>query len=251
LPTSFPAPSCGRSFFPEGHFNQVPATAVQDQLRQAFRKWGLPRRFRVDNGTPWGSKGDLPTDLAFWLFGLGIDMIWNPPCRPQKNGVIERMQGVGKNWAEPGTCRSAAELQTRLDEMDAIHRESYPSIGGKSRKEAYPNLKHSGCKYTTAWERTHWSLERVTKELAGYALPRTVDHSGCVSLYDYKYYVGETYRGWNIQVLFDPQTHEWIFATPDGQQLRTRQAKEITRERIVSLTMSHRRDRSRKKNKPR
>src|SRR5271157_1101411 len=31
----------------------------------------MPARIRVDNGTPWGSAGDLPTDLALWLFGLG------------------------------------------------------------------------------------------------------------------------------------------------------------------------------------
>jgi len=30
-------------------------------------------RLRVDNGMPWGSQGDRPTDLACWLAGLGVD----------------------------------------------------------------------------------------------------------------------------------------------------------------------------------
>jgi hypothetical protein len=41
-------------------------------LRRAFADWGRPERFRVDNGVPWGSWGDLPTDLALWLIGLGV-----------------------------------------------------------------------------------------------------------------------------------------------------------------------------------
>jgi hypothetical protein len=186
-----------------------------------------------------------------WLIGLGVGMIWNPASRPDKNGVIERTQGVGKSWAEPHDCQSADELQARLDDMDAIHRESYPSIEGRSRLEAFPHLKHSGRKYTRSWERSNWSLERVLEELAGYAVPRTIDHAGCVSLYDRKYYVGEVHRRKRVHVLFDPQTCEWIFTSPDGQQLRCRQAEEITRERIMTLTISHRRERPRKGRKPR
>jgi hypothetical protein len=40
---------------------------------------------------PWGSSGDLPTDLACWLTGLGVGLLTNPPRRPQANGVIERL----------------------------------------------------------------------------------------------------------------------------------------------------------------
>ena len=33
---------------------------MQQQLRAAFARWGLPHRLRVDNGKPWGSWSDLP-----------------------------------------------------------------------------------------------------------------------------------------------------------------------------------------------
>ena len=91
---------------------------MQAALRDAFSRWGRPERFRVDNGTPWGSAGDWPTDLALWLIGLGIGMVWNPPRRPQDNGVIERSQGTGKRWGEPATCADARELQRRLDAIN-------------------------------------------------------------------------------------------------------------------------------------
>ena len=98
------------SVFSQAHFHQVAVAAVQKQLRRAFSGWGRPGRFRVDNGTPWGSSGDFPTDLALWLIGADIEVIWIPPCRPDKNGVVERSQGVGKRWAEPSACATPTEL---------------------------------------------------------------------------------------------------------------------------------------------
>ena len=71
----------------------------------AFGRWGLPGRFRVDNGWPWGALGDFPTELALWLIGLGVGMHWNNARRPQENGVVERSQGTSARWCEPWTCR--------------------------------------------------------------------------------------------------------------------------------------------------
>jgi hypothetical protein len=78
-------------------------------LRKLFRLYGLPQGLRVDNGSPLGSGSDLPTDLALWLIGLGVDMPWNHPNRPQENGVVERSQGTGQCWAEPNACSSVRQ----------------------------------------------------------------------------------------------------------------------------------------------
>jgi transposase InsO family protein len=88
-------------FSPLGRWTQVPPTATQAQLRLAFARWGRPQRLRVDNGAPWGTRGDLPTDLQLWLLGMGMAISANPPHRPQDNGVVERSQGTGKRWGEP------------------------------------------------------------------------------------------------------------------------------------------------------
>jgi transposase InsO family protein len=140
-------------------FSTVGPWQVQVQLRAVFSGWGRPDRFRVDNGFPWGSSGDFPTDLALWLIGLEIPVSWNAPRQPQKNGTVERSQGVGKSWAEPGACRSVAELQRRLCKMDRVQREEYPCRDGLSRTEAFPTLKHSRRAYDAAWEEKHWSLD--------------------------------------------------------------------------------------------
>lgn len=213
-------------------------------MRRAFGRWGLPERFRVDNGVPWGSPGDLPTDLALWLIGLGIEMVWNPPRRPQDNGVVERSQGTAKRWAEPQACASVKELQGRLEEMDGIQRQEYPSVRGRSRLEAFPRLAHSGRAYSRAWERSHWSLEVVARHLAGYAVRRLVSKMGTVSLYNRNHYIGIVYRKNVVHIMFDPEAFEWIVADEKGRQLRSRAATEISRETIIGLTVTHRRKRT-------
>src|SRR4051812_45780280 len=80
-------PSCRRPFSPRGRWTQVDPRAPQEALREAFTRWGRPERLRVDNGAPWGSRGDLPTDRVCWRAGLGGAGTDNPPRRPQAHGV--------------------------------------------------------------------------------------------------------------------------------------------------------------------
>jgi hypothetical protein len=196
---------------------------------------------RVDNGGPWGSSGnDLPPELALWLIGLGIDMHWNDPHSPQQNGTVERSQGTGKRWAEPGQCSSAEQLQRHIDEMDAIQREVYPSIDGRSRAEAFPGLAHSGRRYSLSWERREWDHSRVLAHLAGYVVTRRVDKNGDVWLYHRPHYVGSRHRNHVVYVTVDPRRAEWVFSDDKGQQLRSQPATELQAERIRSLTVSKR-----------
>jgi transposase InsO family protein len=229
--------------FPECKFPMVPVPRVQNSLRQAFLQWGRPEGFRVDNGNPWGSNGDLPTDLALWLIGLGVSVSWNPPRQPQKNGVVERSQGVGKNWVEPSRCRSPAELQKRLRIMDRIQREEYPYRAGLSRMATLPDLKHSGRPYGVDWEEQHWNLAAVLEHLSQYAPSRRVDQAGLISIYNRNYYVGRRHHGKAVFVTLDPLLREWIIADEAGQQLRTHPADELTRERILNMDVTHRRRR--------
>jgi hypothetical protein len=206
-------------------------------LRRLFARWGLPGGLRIDNGMPWGSRGDLPTDLACWLAGQGVGLLTNPPRRPQDNGVVERYQGVGKSWGEPQTCASAAELQRRLDELDRWQRDLYPTADGRSRTEAYPGLKHSGRRY----EETAWDLGRAWAWVGAHLVPRRVDSQGKVSLYNRPYFVGVTWAERTIWVGFDPLEGEWMFQDEEGHEIRRQAAPELSAERILALDVTHRR----------
>jgi hypothetical protein len=198
----------------------------------------------VDNGTPWGSRGDLPTDLVLWLAGLDVEVRPNPPRCPQDNGVVERSQGTGKRWAEPHRARSAEELQGSIDAMDQIQRERYPYKRAASRMAFYPELEHSGRPHDGAQEEASWSLKRVHDLLVRFVVARQIDQCGMVSLYNRNYYVGRLYCGNFIFVRFDPQRQRWLFHDGSDHLLNHHHAGEIDAARIRSLTVTNRRDRS-------
>ena len=119
------------------------------------------------------------------------------------NGVIERSQGTANRWCEPWTCRSPAELQSRLERMDRLYREVYPYRERRSRLEAFPNLVHSGRPYDRAAEAQRWEWSRVTQHLASIVPLRRVDQSGKVSIYNKGHYVGSLHRGKDVYVMYD------------------------------------------------
>lgn len=70
--------------------NEKTAT-VQEGLTATFRRYGLPERMLMDNGSPWGS--DLAhqyTPLTVWLLRLGIGVTHCRPYHPQTQGKDER-----------------------------------------------------------------------------------------------------------------------------------------------------------------
>ncbi|WP_074304738.1 DDE-type integrase/transposase/recombinase [Singulisphaera sp. GP187] len=234
------AQSFGPRFSPPARWNQVSPASTQDQLRLAFARWSRPDRIRVDNGTPWGSaRGDLPTDLGLWLAGIEVGIDYNPPATPQDNGVVERSQGTAKRWAEPQACATPEELRERLKIMDDIQRGEYPSVKGRSRLEAYPELASSGREFTPAWERDNWSLESVNRHLANSTGRRWAGATGYISVYNRNLYIGILDKNKHVYVNFDPLACEWVIADTEGRQLSRQVASEISRERIMGLAVTN------------
>jgi hypothetical protein len=231
----------GPQFSPLGTWEQVDPAAVREQLRLAWIRWGLPGGFRVDNGWPWGSRGEFPTELSLWLIGLGVAMHWNNPRRPEENGVVERSQGTSARWCEPWTCQSPEELQGRLERMDRLYREVYPYRDRRSRLEVFPDLAHSGRRYDRASEATQWQWSRVAEYLATIVALRRVDQSGRVSVYSRNHYVGRLHQGKDIYVMYDPDHNDWVFTARDGRLLNRRPADQLSPENVMSLNVTRRR----------
>jgi hypothetical protein len=97
---------------------------------------------------------------------------------------------------------------------------------------------HSGHSYQESEERRCWDLDRVLNHLSGYQVPRRVDHSGKVSVYNRSHYVGTGNKGQTVYLTVDPQRREWLYVAEDGRQLRTIPAEELTAERICTLTLN-------------
>lgn len=66
---------------------------VQAALTAAFRRYGMPRRMNMDNGSPWGigfGQSRQLSTLTVWLVQLGIHVSFSAPYHPQTNGKQER-----------------------------------------------------------------------------------------------------------------------------------------------------------------
>jgi hypothetical protein len=66
-------------------------------FRKLFAKYGMPLTIRVDNGSPFGSKGAAGlTRLSAWWVKLGIEVEFTRPGHPEDNGAHEQLNGVLK-----------------------------------------------------------------------------------------------------------------------------------------------------------
>lgn len=88
---------------------------VRHRLEAVFRRYGLPQRLLVDNGSPWGapSSAEHFSTLGLWLLDLGI-MLWHgAPYHPQTQGKDERFHRTLKAEALDGRCFADLEQAQR------------------------------------------------------------------------------------------------------------------------------------------
>jgi hypothetical protein len=245
-PTRPRGPCWPPRFPPQGRWQNVPTTTIRDMFRRTFTRWGLPEAVRVDNGYPWGSPRDLPTELALWLIGLGVAVIWNPPAQPRKNPKVERCQGVAAAWAEPQACADPAALSAHLDWVGRVQCQEYPSIGGSTRVEAYPGLLIARRAYQESQEPTLWELGRVDRWLSPRTWNRRVDQNGVISIYGHHHWVGRVYRGQDMTVRYDGLARQWVVRDQTGEVAWRFEARELSREAILGLAVSRKRGRRQK-----
>ena len=70
---------------------------VKQRLIRIFRRYGLPSKMLMDNGSPWGSGArHIFTWLTAWLVRQGIGVIHSQPFHPQTLGKDERFHRTFK-----------------------------------------------------------------------------------------------------------------------------------------------------------
>lgn len=91
---------------------------VQRRLTAIFRRYGLPDRMLMDNGSPWGYDQDNPyTPLIAWLIRLGINVSHGRPYHPQTQGKDERFHRTLQ--ADLLRDRSFPDLESCQREFDS------------------------------------------------------------------------------------------------------------------------------------
>jgi hypothetical protein len=210
-------------------------------FRRVFARWGLPDRVRVDNGYPWGTPRDLPSELALWLIGLGVEPIWNPAGQPTCNSKVERCNGLTQQWGELHRCTDGRQAARVLARVARIQREEYPALRGRTRLEVFPQLRVPRREYRRAREEALWDLARVDAFLARGCWRRRADSQGVISLYGHGRSVGRCWARRELIVRFDAPSRCWSVSSPQGELIKRLPANELTRERILALAVSRRR----------
>lgn len=103
---------------------------VQLALTETFRRYGLPVRMNMDNGSPWGSPGGDSrglSELSLWLVRLGIRVSFSMPAHPQTNGKDERFHRSFKAEVINGRAfLNHAHAQRAFDAWRAIYNDMRP-----------------------------------------------------------------------------------------------------------------------------
>jgi transposase InsO family protein len=105
------------------------AVTVKSALTAVFRRYGLPDRMLMDNGSPWGPSNveQRYTQFGLWLIELGIEISHGRPYHPQTQGKEERFhrsllaEGIGRrSFADFEAC------QRRFDQWRGIYNSERP-----------------------------------------------------------------------------------------------------------------------------
>jgi len=102
---------------------------VQAELSELFRRYGLPERMTMDNGSPWGDDGHQPyTRLTVWLLRLDIRVSHSRPYHPQTQGKDERFHRTlqaellrDQAFADGVQCQHAFDTWRQMYNLERPH----------------------------------------------------------------------------------------------------------------------------------
>jgi len=200
-----------------------------------FEQWGLPKTMRFDNGKPWAHpQSGVPTSLALWLVGLGIQVVFGRPRQSTDNAVVERSHGVLDGWVEPEQCLDQAHLAQQVAKFVHIQREIYPSCGGLSRQQAYPDLDTPLRTYRREEDGRMWQRALVLDYVAQFRFTRTVEKIGRISHFMREYSVGRAYASQQVTIYLHVETEQWLVEDRYGELIARFDA-----EQFDYLTIAH------------
>ena len=154
-----------------------------------FRRYGLPRVIRVDNGGPFGSTGPAGLSrLSAWWTALGIRVEFIRPGHPEQNGAHEQFHRVLKaRTTRPASVHPRAQQQ-RTNRYVRTYNEERPheAIGQRTPWQLY----RRGARWQRR-EEVDWKYPR------GWAV-RRVRSNGQIKWQGRTRSIGEAFVGWTV-----------------------------------------------------
>lgn len=186
----------------------MPVEQIRQLMLECFKQWGMPKAIRSDNGEPFGvPTRDVIPLMSIWLKAWCIEPILNRPRRPQDNAHVENNQATVSRWAEVYDCKTTTQMQERVDEVCAFHRDDFPvrRIGNVSRKQVFKSLYQN----LRSYEQASFVTQRAYDLLAQAKYPRKVSSNGTISLYGEKFQAGLHLKRQTLLVKFNADNQTW------------------------------------------
>ena len=174
-------------------YDRLDQSVVEDCLRKAILKEGLPQRLFFDNGKEFRTKW-MQRACAI----LNIKLIFTAPYSPESKGKIERFNQTLDSFL----AEAALKQTTSLYEFN--------NLFNVWLAECYHNREHAGIGDTPEimYKSSRVPLRFLPAETVANAFlrleQRKVDKSGCISFGNKKYEVGVIYIGRTVNIVYDP-----------------------------------------------
>ncbi|MBN4067317.1 transposase [Simkania negevensis] len=162
------------------------ASSIWKILDDLFLKYGLPERFRSDNGPPFASIGvGRLTSLSINLIKAGVIPEWTRVGKPQDNGRHERMHRTMNREVALEPASTLEKQREQLKEFQIYYNSIRPheALANQTPAQVYrPSNKR--------WDR----IKRLPKYPAEHLI-RKVDSSGQISLHGHVFFISERLQG--------------------------------------------------------
>jgi len=171
---------------------------LEDSLKKAILRHGIPETFYCDNGSAFSSH-----HLARICGRLGIRLAHSKPYRPQGRGKVERFfQFIDSSFRPEVQAHVDQGKLTTLEELNSTLRSwldgyYHERVHGSTKRAPREKFESSGRKLKRK------SLTELN-ELFLWEETRSVDKAGCVKLGGNVYEVDTALAGHKIQLRYDP-----------------------------------------------
>jgi len=165
-------------------------STVKDEFTAILRRYGLPDRVLVDNGSPWGSDAQHTyTTFTVWLMRLGIRVTHSRPYHPQTQGKDERFHRTLKaEVLRYEQFQSFAHCQSRFDRWRHVYNYERPH-------EALDMKVPASC-YRPSNKSFPQTLPPI--EYGPQDIVRKVQQDGRITYQATEYKVGKAFKGYPV-----------------------------------------------------
>lgn len=164
---------------------------VQEHLIRVFRRYGLPLRMTMDNGSPWGDQTGVYTALEVWLMGQGIKVGHSRPYHPQTQGKLERFHRSLKSEVLQG--RHFMDLHSAQQAFD-IWRDVY----NQKRPHQALDMQVPATRYSSSPR--EYQEQQMAPEYADGDVVRKVQVKGEIYWRNREYSIGKAFHGLSIAI---------------------------------------------------